>query len=38
MAATAMLCRIEDKSNGQFRIVRTAADLQRCSTWRARTQ
>jgi membrane dipeptidase len=30
MAATAMLFRIEDKSNGQFRIVRTAADLQRC--------
>jgi membrane dipeptidase len=30
MAAAAMLFRIEDKSNGQFRIIRTAAELQRC--------
>ena len=30
MAATAMLFRIEDLSDGKFRIVRTAAELQRC--------
>ena len=30
MAATAMLFRIEDRSDGKFRIVRTAAELQRC--------
>jgi membrane dipeptidase len=30
MAATAMLFRIEDRSNGKFRVVRTAAELQRC--------
>lgn len=30
MAATAMLFRIEDRSDGQFRVVRTAAELQRC--------
>jgi membrane dipeptidase len=30
MAAAATLFRIEDESNGHFRIVRTAADLQRC--------
>lgn len=30
MAATAMLFEIEDRSDGMFRIVRTAAELQRC--------
>ncbi len=30
MAATAMLFRIEDRSDGKFRVVRTAAELQRC--------
>lgn len=30
MAATAALFGIEDRSDGQFRIVRTAAELQRC--------
>ena len=30
MAATAMLFRIEDRSNGKFRVVRTVAELQRC--------
>jgi len=30
MAATAMLFRIEDRSDGKFRVVRTVAELQRC--------
>ena len=30
MADTAMLFRIEDRSNGRFRVVRTAAELQGC--------
>ena len=30
MAATAMLFRIEDRSDGKFRVVRSAAELQRC--------
>lgn len=30
MAATAMLFRIEDRSDGKFRVVRTAAEVQRC--------
>jgi len=30
MAATAMLFRIEDRSDGKFRVVRTAVELQRC--------
>jgi membrane dipeptidase len=30
MADTAMLFRIEDRSDGKFRVVRTAAELQRC--------
>ena len=30
MAAIAMLFRIEDRSDGKFRVVRTAAELQRC--------
>lgn len=30
MAAAAMLFRIEDRSDGEFRVVRTAAELQRC--------
>ncbi|WP_047866359.1 dipeptidase [Rubrobacter aplysinae] len=30
MAAAAMLFKIEDRSDGQFKIVHTAADLQRC--------
>ena len=30
MAATATLFGIEDRSNGKFRVVRTAAELQRC--------
>ncbi len=30
VAATAMLFRIEDRSDGKFRVVRSAAELQRC--------
>lgn len=30
MAATAMLFKIEDRSDGKFRVVRTAAELQQC--------
>ena len=30
MAASAMLFRIEDRSDGKFRVVRTVAELQRC--------
>ncbi|MGH3086579.1 MAG: dipeptidase, partial [Rubrobacteraceae bacterium] len=30
MAAIAMLFRIEDRSDGKFRVVRTAAEIQRC--------
>ena len=37
LAAVAMLFRIEDRSDGEFRVVRTAAEIERCldeEVWR----